>query len=68
MIHFVIIIDFLTVTLNKKYLRVKQKNPLEVVSPKADFKSFAKIEVYAKPDAPIEPPWLQFLLSNGCKL
>ena len=27
MIHFVIIIDFLTATLNKKYIRVKQKNP-----------------------------------------
>lgn len=37
MIHFVIIIDFLTATLNKKYIRVKQKNPLEVVVPKADF-------------------------------
>ena len=28
MIHFVIIIDFLTATLNKKYVRVKQKKSL----------------------------------------
>ena len=32
MIHFVTIIDFLTATLKKKCIRVKQKNPLEVVS------------------------------------
>ena len=32
MIHFVTIIDFLTATLKKKYVRVKQKKSLEQVN------------------------------------
>ena len=37
MIHFVIIIDFLTATLKKKYIRVKQKNPSRRLGGGGDF-------------------------------